>query len=309
MIPLTVYILIIFMMHELLMFPKEVVRPADQNDINQIVGLLSKGQQKGSVLPRSYEEVEKVIDNFIVCSDGVSRELVGCASLEPYELPSKTKGIPGIAELRSVVSLRPGIGERIVKTAVNRARVLGIKDVFATTDNLKFFKKCHLREKRGGQEILWMDLQKDKGTIFNRISDSYSLLPATPDDADDIAALMEKEEEVLPMDKEEIKSRAQSFYVCRDQNGELIASVGAIIYPTLTGLGNPRMGVIRGLAVKKELKGKGLEEKLLDFCYNKFLDKNVKQAFTTGSTVRYNQFKESGYFYNNWGSKMVLWLE
>lgn len=297
------------MMHELLKFPEEVIRPAGRNDIDRIVGLLSEGAKSGNVLPRSNGEVENVIGNFFVCSDGVSQELAGCASLESYELPSEEKGIPGIAELRSVVSLRPGVGAKIVKAAVNRAISLGIKEVFATTDNPDFFHKCHFEEKRGGQEILWMDLQKDEGIIFNRFTDSFSVLPAMVSDIDEINLLMEKEDAVLPMNKRELISRADSFYACRDENGELIASVGAIIYSTLTGTGNPRMAEIRGLAVKDGWQGKGIEEKLLDLCYNRFLYKKVKQAFITGNQARYEQFKKSGYFLNEWGSKKVLWLE
>jgi amino-acid N-acetyltransferase len=297
------------MMHELLMFPQEVVRQAKKDDIPQIIELLKEGSKTGSVLVRSNEEVEAIINCFLICADSVSNKLVGCASLEPYELPSVDNGMPGIAELRSVVSLKKGIGRKIVSAAISRAKSFGIKDVYATTDNPDFFRQCGFSEKRGGQKILWMDLHKNNGVVNNQDFDQLYVSEATNSDIDSIFYLMEKDEEVLPMDKQTLMTRLDSIIVCRDIKRNIVACVAAIIYPTLAEGGIPRMAEIRGLTVLKDWEGEGIEENLLDLCFNRFADKKVKQAFSTVTLARYDRYLKSGYFKEIPGGKMVLWLD
>lgn len=118
------------------------VQPAELADAASIATLINSDTKH--LLPRSVDEVQLMIQNFVVIKDGT--EVVACAAFEEYA--------PKIAEVRSVIvkdsHRRKGYGELLVKELLKRARPR--QEVFVVTSSVKFFNTLGfhdcLREKR-----------------------------------------------------------------------------------------------------------------------------------------------------------------
>ena len=113
-----------------------IVRPATREDIPALEAFISDFVRAGDLLPRTYEELDDLIDTFFVATlDG---ELVGCAALEIY---SKK-----LAEVRSLaVSPRVqgmGVGKRLVAACVELAQRENIFEIMAISAADEFFRAC-----------------------------------------------------------------------------------------------------------------------------------------------------------------------
>lgn len=294
----------------------DYIRPAKLSDVVQIENLLKIGADIGSVKLRSAKEIESVIGNFVVMDDPENGGICACASLEVYDEAVPDMDIPGLAELRSVVSLRKGVGTLIVARALEPAKLKNIKDVFATTDNPDFFiKHCGFTFKKGGREIAWMNLERKSGEVFN--DNGISVREANIDDIPVLAKLLAQDEEnVLPMSEiklrhalENKENKKNTYFLAINKSQQIIGCVGAYIYSTSISGGRPRMAEIKGLIVANGHKKDVVQNALLDKCWNKFKVADVVQAFVTGSEFRRIELIDTGYFNDVKGGKQVLWWD
>lgn len=126
--------------------PAVSIRHGRAADARAIARLIVSGQGSGFLLPRSQEEIRAAAERFataVILSAGPSRardhkgRIVGAASLEPYG--------PHLAEVRSLV-VHPaframGIGDRLVRALMRRARREGVARVIALTTRVGFFER------------------------------------------------------------------------------------------------------------------------------------------------------------------------
>ena len=99
-----------------------VVRKASDADIGGIVELITPLERSGALVARPRDRIEREIGNFLVAElDGA---LTGCCALYPLGADS--------AELACLVG-GEGVGDRLLKAVVNRARANGVRRLFALT--------------------------------------------------------------------------------------------------------------------------------------------------------------------------------
>ena len=99
-----------------------VVRDATDADIGGIVELITPLEQSGALVARPRDRIEREIGNFLVAElDGA---LTGCCAL--YPLGGRS------AELACLVG-GEGVGERLLKAVVERAKATGVERLFALT--------------------------------------------------------------------------------------------------------------------------------------------------------------------------------
>ena len=109
------------------------IRPATEADVHDIVEIVNAYAEEDLMLPRTDEQIRRVIGGFLVAeSDG---KVVGCGSL--VELS------PQLPELRSL-AVAPemrgtGLGRRLVEALVARAREAGYPQLCALTLQEGFF--------------------------------------------------------------------------------------------------------------------------------------------------------------------------
>ncbi len=114
-----------------------IIRSAAATDIPAIADLIKPYVDEGSLLERTYDEFEELLPNFFVAVDenGV---IVGCAALEIYSRK--------LAEVRSLAVSREaqgqGVGSKLVKACVERAREQNVLEVMAITASDAFFQAC-----------------------------------------------------------------------------------------------------------------------------------------------------------------------
>jgi amino-acid N-acetyltransferase len=108
-------------------------RKAKAADAAAINRLIAHYASQGLLLPRSPENVRAHISQFLVLEE--SGRVIGCVALEPYG--------PDLAEVRSLAvdpQIRgKGLGQRLVRCALARARRKKIARVFAVTHAPEFF--------------------------------------------------------------------------------------------------------------------------------------------------------------------------
>jgi len=111
------------------------IRPARKSDIPQIASLINSFAAKNLMLPRTEEQIEQVLEDFVVAVEG--EKIVGCASL--VELDA------GLVEIRSLAvseeAQGKGLGSRLVDLLVERAREKDYDRVCALTLREKFFNR------------------------------------------------------------------------------------------------------------------------------------------------------------------------
>lgn len=118
------------------MAPEVVIRKAIQADIPAITEFIEAFVESGDVLPRTFGEIEDLIETFFVAV--LDDHLVGCAALEIYSWK--------LAEIRSLsVSSEVqgrGVGKRLVQACVDLAVEREILEVMAITRADAFFQAC-----------------------------------------------------------------------------------------------------------------------------------------------------------------------
>ncbi len=112
------------------------IRAATKNDLHAIIACIEPFVAEGKVLPRTLDELEGLIPNYVVAE--VDNRIVGCAVLEVY---SKK-----LAEIRSLV-VSPGfqglgLGKRLVEELLLVAKRQEILEVMAITSRDSFFQTC-----------------------------------------------------------------------------------------------------------------------------------------------------------------------
>lgn len=108
-------------------------RPAVASDVDAIYNLILEAAYTTTVLPRPRQAIQDSLGLFVVAERaGV---LVGCGALTLFT--------PQLAEVRSLVVSRDlrgsGIGGGVVRALVEHADRIGVRRVFALTDNPGFF--------------------------------------------------------------------------------------------------------------------------------------------------------------------------
>ncbi|MBU4129023.1 N-acetyltransferase [bacterium] len=112
-----------------------MIRKAKASDVGKIQKLINAYARGGALLPRSLNELYENIRDFFIWEEGGS--ILGCCALHiAWE---------DLAEIKSLtVSKRArgrGIGSRLLQSVLSEAKDLGMKKVFALTNQEKFFKK------------------------------------------------------------------------------------------------------------------------------------------------------------------------
>jgi len=117
-----------------------MIRPAKMGDAEAIGRLINYYAERGLMLHRSLESIYESLRDFTVCQQG--RELIGCVALV---LSWKDLG-----EIRSLAVAEDyrgkGVGGELLLGALDEARQLELKRVFALTYEPAFFQKFGFRE-------------------------------------------------------------------------------------------------------------------------------------------------------------------
>lgn len=112
-----------------------MIRKARFSDIEEIQRLINRYAEEGALLPRSLNELYENIRDFFVWKE--KGKLLGCCALHiTWKNLAEIKSLAVSRRVR-----RKGIGNRLLQSALAEAKGLGIKRVFALTNQEKFFKK------------------------------------------------------------------------------------------------------------------------------------------------------------------------
>ena len=112
------------------------ITKAGAADLVDLSDFIKPFVDSGEILPRTYDELEYLLDTFFVARLG--GQLVGCAALEIY---SKK-----LCEIRSL-AVDPkaqglGIGKGLVTACVELAAREGVYEIMAISSAEDFFKSC-----------------------------------------------------------------------------------------------------------------------------------------------------------------------
>ena len=112
------------------------VRPAVSEDIPAIIDLIRPFVEEGTVLARTYSELDELLPSFLVATE--EDDLIGCVVLEIYSRK--------LAEIRSLAVARSaqgkGVGRMLVDACIERAKELSILKVMEITSADSFFQSC-----------------------------------------------------------------------------------------------------------------------------------------------------------------------
>jgi amino-acid N-acetyltransferase len=130
-----------------------MVKKAKMSHAKEIHTLINNYAKKGELLPLSlYNIFEHIRDFYIIEKDG---QVVGCCALKPAW---KDTG-----EIRSLAikeeEQNKGLGEKLVKKALEDAKELGLKKVFCLTNKPTFFEKMGFKKvsKKSLPQKIWKD--------------------------------------------------------------------------------------------------------------------------------------------------------
>lgn len=113
-----------------------IVRKATVPDLPAIEAFIKTFVEKGTLLPRTFNELEGLVDTlFVAEQDG---EIVGTAALEIYN--HKLAEIRSLAVAESVRGL--GVGKQLVEACVMLAKEHNIYEIMAISSSEAFFKAC-----------------------------------------------------------------------------------------------------------------------------------------------------------------------
>ena len=134
--------------------PREaVVRPATDADVHAIAGIVNEYARQGHLLPRSAENIRASLPNWLVAEvDGI---VVGIGSLLAMS--------PALVEVRSLAVLPSyrsyGVGAKLVRGLIERARERGVPTIFALTRAVPFFERLGfvVTAKERFPEKVWTD--------------------------------------------------------------------------------------------------------------------------------------------------------
>ncbi len=105
----------------------DAIRSMGREDINDVLGLMSAGVEDGSLVPRTREELQQLVQDYVVFeTDGSIR---GCGAV--HEFSDGSAEIAGMAVDPGYAHL--GVGGRILHFLIDRARTRGVEKLFALT--------------------------------------------------------------------------------------------------------------------------------------------------------------------------------
>ena len=112
------------------------IRPARVGDVPAICSLINDYAERGVMLHRSLESVYEAMRDFLVAEDSAG-QIVGCGAVDIFWAD--------LAEVKSLAvrldSHRQGVGRELMAAAIENARSLGVKRLFALTYEKEFFKR------------------------------------------------------------------------------------------------------------------------------------------------------------------------
>jgi len=131
------------------------VEKARIGDVQTIYELIKKFADKGEMLPRALSELyENLRDYFVIRND--QDQVIACVALHV--------NWEDLAEIRSLVvnedHQSKGLGSSLVKSCLDEAETLGIKNVFCLTYKPEFFEKHGFRK-----VILLPQLNRKQGLL------------------------------------------------------------------------------------------------------------------------------------------------
>ena len=132
-----------------------MIKKAQIKDVKEILSLITYGSELGKVLPRSKKEIASLIETFYIWVE--KEKIVGCCSLEIY---SKK-----MAEIRSLVVLPKfqgkGIGTKLVKACMKKAKKENIYEVLSVTDKVNLFKQLGFQKCLNNQWPMFIRMKKE----------------------------------------------------------------------------------------------------------------------------------------------------
>jgi amino-acid N-acetyltransferase len=129
------------------------LRPARMADVEGIFTLIDEASRTTTVLPRSRESIgERLRDFFVAEREG---RVAGCGALVLFsQVLAEIRSLVVAPELRGM-----RIGGLLVEGLIGEARRLGVRRVFALTDNPPFFVRLGFRavDKMTLPQKVWTD--------------------------------------------------------------------------------------------------------------------------------------------------------
>lgn len=128
-------------------------RKARFEDVEALYELIQGYAEKGIMLPRSREALNRHIDSFIVAEE--NGRLIGCGSL--FRLGSDLVEIRSLGMAEGYKGM--GVGSRLVDSLLEEARRMGVPKVMALTYAVDFFRKngFEVVDKEIFPEKVWTD--------------------------------------------------------------------------------------------------------------------------------------------------------
>lgn len=129
------------------------VRQAKADDIHDIHELLDYYGNLQKLLPRSYDDIQQKLDNFLVVE--VDQQFAGCVAIRDFG--------NNLFEVRSLAVkadfTKMGLGSTLVKASIDRCKLHGSGRLFALTHHPNIFLRLNFKlvEKEIFPEKIWAD--------------------------------------------------------------------------------------------------------------------------------------------------------
>jgi len=130
------------------------IREAHVADVPAICELVNHYAERGLMLHRSHESVYDALREFQVAMDGEGN-LVGCVAVDVFWSDlAEVKSLAVSPQIR-----RRGAGRRLVQAAIEDARRLGVRKLFALTYEREFFQRMgfELIDREALPEKVWRE--------------------------------------------------------------------------------------------------------------------------------------------------------
>lgn len=119
-----------------------MIRKARVQEVPKIYRLLAECSGQWNILPRSLYELYSFVRDFFVYQEDGTGDIQGIAALHVFW--------ENLGEIRSVMVTPDhqgqGIGTELVKSCIEEARTLGLKEIIVLTDRVDFFKRLGFTE-------------------------------------------------------------------------------------------------------------------------------------------------------------------
>ena len=129
-------------------YPLEIIRQAEIKDVKKIYQLISPLGNKGILMNRAKEQIEKDINHFYVIEH--NHDLIGCAALYKYNLMAEIACFAIEREYQN-----KGYGNKLLKFCEKHSKKMGISEIFLFTTQSEhwFLEKEFISSKKEGMPI------------------------------------------------------------------------------------------------------------------------------------------------------------